>query len=226
MNERHLIIEMVGIAGAGKTTLREVLRQRNGRIQFRIPPGKPRYIPFLSRHTFRWLPLYLGKHRHSRWFTWKEIQQMGYLETWIPYLRRQALAKGIVVVLDPGSVYWLTALREFGPEIARSQQYERWWNTMFRQWAAALDGIIWLDAPDELLYARILARDEWHEIKEQSQKEARGDFVRYRAQYGRIIAAMTAQSGLKVFHFHTDQISSEQMADRVLSVMKLKDGRS
>jgi deoxyadenosine/deoxycytidine kinase len=151
---------------------------------------------------------------------------MGYLETWIPFLRRQALAKDIVVVLDPGSVYWLTALRQFGPEITTSHQYERWWNTMFRQWAAALDGIIWLDAPDELLYARILARDEWHEAKEQSQKKACEIFMRYRAWYGQITAAMTARSGLKVFHFHTDQISSEQMADSVLSVMKLKNGRS
>jgi len=226
MNERPVIIEMVGIAGAGKTTLRQILWQRNGRIQFRIPPCKPRYVPFLIRHTFLWLPIYLGNYQQSRWFTWKEMKLMGYLETWIPYLRRQALTKDIVVVLDPGSVYWLTALREFGPEITRSQQYERWWKTMLLQWATALDVIIWLDAPDELLYARILARDEWHEVKEQSQKEALEHFVRCRAGYGQIIAAMTAQSGPKVFHFHTDQISPEQMADRVLSVMKLKNGRS
>ena len=151
---------------------------------------------------------------------------MGYLETLIPYLRRQALAKDIVVVLDPGSVCWLTELREFGPEITRSHQYERWWNNMFRQWAAALDVIIWLDAPDELLFERILARDEWHEAKEKSQKEALECFVRYRTGYGQIIAAMTAQGGPRVLRFRTDQISPEQMADRVLSVMNLKDGRS
>jgi adenylylsulfate kinase-like enzyme len=38
MNERPLIIEMVGIAGAGKSTLKQLLGERNPRIQAVVPP--------------------------------------------------------------------------------------------------------------------------------------------------------------------------------------------
>ncbi len=226
MNNRPLIIEMVGVAGTGKTTLREILYQRSRRFQFRIPPSKLTYWQFLARHTFLWLPIYLWKYRHNRWFTWKEIKLMGYLETWIPYLRRQALAKNTVVVLDPGSVYWLAALREFGPEITRNERYERWWKNMLRQWAAAVDVIISLEAPEELLFQRVLGRDEWHEAKDQTQEEACEYFAGYRRAYRQIIATMTCQAGPRVIRFRTDQISSEEMADRVLALLSVKEGQS
>lgn len=223
MNQRPIIIEMVGLAGAGKSTLRKVLAQRNARIQVAPPPSKAIYLPFLGRDIFLWLPIYLGKYRHSRWFTPQETKLMGYLSTWLPYLRWQAIGKGIVVVLDPGSVYWLSALREFGPEITQSLRYQRWWNEMLFQWTAALEAIIWLDAPDELLLERVLGRDEWHEAKGQPRKQALEYFARYRMWYERVIAAMTGCNGPRVLRFRTDQISPEQMADKVLAVIDLMD---
>ena len=90
------------------------------------------------------------------------------------------------------------------------------------EWTAALDLIVWLDAPNELLLGRVLARDEWHEAKERSQRVNLQSFTRYRSGYGRIIAAMSAQGAPRVLRFHTDQIATVQMADRVLAVMNQK----
>lgn len=46
---------------------------------------------------------------------------------WIPHLRRQTLASDSTVVLDPGSICWLTEVGKFGSEITRSRKFEAWW---------------------------------------------------------------------------------------------------
>jgi len=151
---------------------------------------------------------------------------MAYLEVWHPYLRRQGLTRSTVTVLNPGSVFWLAALREFGPEISKSQPYEKWWNSMLDQWAALLDVVIWLEAPDKILLERVRARDSWHEAKEQPQHEALACFARYGTCYGQVISAMTANGGPKVLHFRTDQASPDQMAEKVLAMLDLEDGQN
>jgi len=221
MTDRPLIIEMVGVAGAGKSTLREILRQRDGTIQFRVPPQKIGYLPFLIKQLFTRPPIYFFKNRTHRCFTWEEIKIMAYLETWIPHLQKQAAEKDIVCVLDPGSVYWLTTIREFGPESARRPKMVRWWNEKLRQWGQALGLIIWLDAPDELLLHRVLTRDEWHPVKTQSPEETLEQFSRLRKGYEEIIDLMTSQGGPPVLKFRTDQMAPKEIADRVFAEAKL-----
>ena len=221
MNRRPYIIEMVGVAGVGKSTVCEVLFQRNARIQAAPRPSKAIYLPFLSQFVSRWLPIYLGKYRHSRWFTLNEVRLMVYLATWLPYLRRVSFDKDITVALDPGSVHMLSALRELGPEITQSPRYQRWWNEALFQWAGALDALIWLDSPDELLLERIYGRDQWHEALTQPRKQVLERFARLRMGHERVVAAMTACSSTKVLRFRTDQISPEQVADKVLAVIEV-----
>lgn len=221
MNEGPLIIEMVGIAGAGKSTLKKVLGQCNPRIQAVVPPNRATYLQSLIRTSCHWLPIYLRSHPHGRGLTLKQIRVMGYLETWPSWLRRQMLAKDAVLVLDPGSICWLSALRQIGPETARSQSYEKWWDGMLTKWAAVLDAIIWLDAPDELLYERVLTRDQWHEAQEQPQGQVLERFACSRRWYEQIVAEMAVRGSLQVLRFRTDQISTQQMADRVLAVLNL-----
>jgi hypothetical protein len=126
-------------------------------------------------------------------------------------------------MLNPGSVYWLTALREFGPEITKTQRYETWWENMLNQWAALLDVIIWLEAPDRVLLERVHARDDWHEAKEQPRHEALETFACYHTCYERMVSAMTADGGPRVLHFRTDQLSADHIVESVLVALELED---
>lgn len=220
------IMELVGIAGAGKTSLLKLLKQNNERIQLVIPPGKSRYLSFIGKQIYFWLPIYLGNNRQGRYFTYKEIAIMGYLEKWILYLREQIHTKDIVCVLDPGSIYWLYELRNSGSAIIRSQKFKGWFNKMLHQWASFLDMIIWIDAPDEILLERVLDRDQWHKGKEQSKKKTFEDFAHERKGFGQIIAIMEEICRPKVLSFRSDQISTEQMANRVLTEMNLEDNQT
>jgi deoxyadenosine/deoxycytidine kinase len=123
--------------------------------------------------------------------------------------------------LDPGSVHWLSSLQEFGPPITKHPEYQRWWKNKLEQWSSALDVIIWLEAPEDLCLQRVLTRDEWHEIKYVSNNSALEELKCYRECYERIIPEMASRHSIKVFHFHTDQISTEQMVDQIFSEVDL-----
>lgn len=220
------VVELVGLAGAGKTTLERILAQRDRNIHLIRPPRKISYIPFLVVDAVTWLPTYLRHYRNTRWFTWKETKLMGYLQVWPSVLKHDAHDGRTITVLNPGSVYWLAALREFGPEITRSSPYERWWNSAFSQWAAIVDLFIWLDAPDRVLMERVHARDGWHEVKEQSPQEALDCFARFRMWYGKLTSAMSSVGGSQVLCFRTDQTSPSQIAHSVLAVLDGKPDQS
>lgn len=218
MNERVMIVEMVGICGAGKSSLYHLLHHRNNRIVKLPPPPKTHYFFFLLKVVYKWLPLYLVKYRSTRWLSLEEIRLMAYLDTWLPYIKREAVKNKQIVVLDPGSVYWLSALREYGPEITQSAQFKKWWDQKFELWKNALDVIVWLDAPDELLYDRIVNRVERHEMQDQPKETAIASFVRYRAQYKQIINQISVHRDIRIYPFFTDKISTDQMADQIYDV--------
>lgn len=215
INGHPLIIETVGVAGAGKSTLYELLRERNPKITKVEPPPKIRYSRFLIMNFIQWYPLYVKKYSHDRWFTWKEIKIMGYLETWLPYLRRQAIEKDLIMFLDPGSVYWLTELKRFGPAITEDNHFLQWWEKMKNRWLNALDIIIWLDAPTDLLFERVMSREEWHESKLMSKDEALASFTKYRESYLTLYKEILPIRKSHIYFFRTDQKTTQAIADEV-----------
>jgi hypothetical protein len=211
------IIELAGVAGAGKSTLMKAMMQKNGSIMPFPPPSKIYYLPFLPRIISKWLPLYLKKFRSSRWFTLQEIRNMGYLETWLSYIRSKSSNGQNIYVLDPGSVHWLSSLQAYGPPITKHPLFQSWWKNKFDQWSSGLTAIIWCDAPEDACLQRVLSRDEWHEIKEMSIDSALSELRCYRDFYEHIIPDMTSNHAIKLFHFHTDKISTEQMVEQIFS---------
>ncbi len=212
-----LVVEIIGPAGAGKTTVLRALSQRHNKIQPGIPLSKTRQIPFFISNTLSMLPTYLRHYRHSRWFNWRETRSMVYLKAGLHVFRQQALNNDVVTVLDHGPMYRLATLREFGPELTTTQLYARWWANLFSQWAATLDMIIWLDAPNVILLDRIRGRDHWHLIKEKCEREAYEFLTRYRTAMERLIVRSVTDHQVALLRFDTSQKSVEQIVDKVLA---------
>jgi hypothetical protein len=221
LNYRPHIIEMVGVAATGKSTLEAAMMQRNNRIKPFDKPGDVSYLPFLLKLAIVWLPLYLKSYRHTRWFSVQEIRNMGYLDTWISRIRQRARFTNNIFTVEPGSVYWLSSLQGRGPEITKHPLYQHWWKNAFQHWASALDAIIWLDAPEELCFERIHSRDQWHQFRECSAESALEQLKYYREYYGKLVPEMASQYPIKVFYFRTDQISTETMVEQIFSDVDL-----
>jgi adenylate kinase family enzyme len=214
-----LVVEVMGPAGSGKSTLSRALSERDDNIapDIDVRLSKLDKIPFVIGNIVRLLPTYLRRHRHSRWFDRRETRSMAYLQAGLQLLEQEAPDDDTVTVLDHGPIYRLAFLREFGPEITTSHTYRRWWSNLLKQWGARIDMIVWLDAPDVLLLQRIRARDSWHAVKGKSDREAYDILRRYREAFERTLAEFLDVRRARVLRFDTGQLSTEEIADEVLA---------
>jgi shikimate kinase len=210
------VVELAGPAGAGKTTLLRALSQRNSKIRSDLAVSRVGQLPFYISNTFSLLPTYLRQYRHSRWFSRRETRSMAYLKAWLGVLGQQASSNGAVTVLDQGPIYRLAFLRALGPELTTSQPYKRWWTSLLSQWAAVLDVVIWLDAPNAILLERIRNRESWHTIKEKCDQEAHEYLDHYRTFLERTIAESVADHQIALLRFDTNQESVEQIVGEIL----------
>lgn len=216
MNSRPRIIEIVGLAGTGKSTLNRALRQRNEQIKI-FPLPKTRFFWSLLKRAPLWLPLWFKSHQESGGFGREELICLGCLDAWLSYIESQTSDNADIAVLDPGSVYWLTKLKRFGVRASGRSSFQRWWERKFEEWCMAVDVIIWLDAPEELCLQRIFGRDQWHDAKKMTVAEAFGRFRALRKSYEQIILKMVSKRPRKVFHFLTNQVSTEEIVNQVFA---------
>ncbi len=219
VNGHPMLMELVGVAGSGKSTLRKMLKELNPQIDVVAPPPKYYYLMPILKIIVRWFPLYLRHYSKTRWFTMQEIKIIGYLDCWLPYLRRCAVEKDMMVVLDPGSIYWLTALKTFGPELTRDAKFQAWWETMRKKWLSAIDIFVWLDAPTELLIQRVQGREEWHESKLMTHDETAQSFDLYRKGYRELIDLLSKRRKNHVLIFQTDQTPTEEIFNQVKELL-------
>jgi len=217
------IVELVGLAGAGKTTLAQALRQCNKRIWIGEHPyfRKLDQFPFFAWNTALMLStftrLYSNNH-HGRWLYPREMVGMVILNGWYRVLRRQTFISNKIYVLDKGPLMILAQLRIFGPNcINNNESAEKWWYYIYKQWASTLDLIIWLDATDAILLDRVRKRRKWHSIKGQTDDQAFALNARFRSEYEQLISLFTAGADSpKVIEYDTGLDSLDKVIEKTL----------
>lgn len=212
------LVELVGPAGAGKTSLIQALTTRSemfligSDLQLRKIEHLPiflSYVPFLMQDI-------LGQGQPSRRFTWDEIKSIVYLKGGPKILDQQAENSAKTILLDHGPVFKLATLNEFGPDRLKNEDYESWWQSMFKQWASILDLIIWLDASDKVLKERINSRSQNHAIKGKSEQEGSIFLGRYRSSFEQILENFKVYGGPTLLQFDASQSTFDQIVDEVL----------
>lgn len=207
------IVEIVGPAGAGKTTLYQALDCHTDRIQVGNFPDvrKVSDVPFFFWNGIRIIPNLLRLYRSdSRQLTRREFAWMSILYGWTELLRKESRRNDRIIVLDQGPVYLLAEMRLFGPEYLKQAGAQGLWQTLYKRWGTVLDTVVWLDAEDEVLLERIRNRQQEHIVKEQPATVVFEFLNCYRSEYERILSILEAQgAGLKVLRFNTRQQPKE-----------------
>ena len=218
MKKLPLIVEIIGLAGTGKSTLSNALYGQSEKIlaSERLGVKKAKHRFFFIKQGFLLLPTFFRHPRNGRWFTSEEIKKMVYLKGWHSVLKRQGSNNNAIIVVDQGPIFKLATLYGFGPEKLKDQSLNNWWDQLFKQWASTIDMVVWLDGPDDILIERIISRDSSHLVKELSTQEARKFFSDYRSAYNYIIAKLTSIEDISVLRFDTSYQSPEDIMAQVL----------
>ena len=217
-----IVIELVGPAGSGKTTLLNRLTKLDPSIHCGVRDTRIAYAGFLIKDYLALLPTYLRRYRHSRWFNWQESRSMVYLRAWHGAIQRKAPSGDSVTVLDHGPMYRLASLRTWGPDIVKSENFRKRWNRDFELWASTLDLVVWLDAPNDLLVNRIRHRDQSHECKNLSDRQACDYLDTYRNTYRAMIGELLSRGRPEVLQFETQQRSTNEIANTILATLNRK----
>ena len=221
--EPPLIIELVGLAGSGKTTLAKTLSQKNEQIHISedIKLRKVHHLIIFIKHALSLLPFLYSQYQSKRGYSWDEIKSVVYLEAWAAEIKKQITNKNTFILLDHGPVFKLAKLDAFGPEISKSGSLSTWSQNMIKQWADTLDVVIWLDAPDEILLERINQRNQKHAVKGKSDQKSLDFIDRYRKSYQEILSQLTSYGGTSLLRYDANQSSAEQIADNVFAAFNL-----
>ena len=103
------VVELVGTAGAGKTSLLEALANSGVTIRAGFRLRKHWHV----LPAFALVPTFVALHRPFRGVLWKEMKRITYLATLRHRLQEQRKGSR-PVVLDEGPVYMLARLRVLG----------------------------------------------------------------------------------------------------------------
>jgi shikimate kinase len=214
------VVEVVGPAGAGKTTLCRALTRSSEDIQASSFPNvrKLADTPFFFWNGLQLVPTLLRlRRRGSRKLTRREFAWLAILNGWPAVLQKQLRTNDKVILLDQGPVFLFTEIGEFGPEYLRTQHGENIFRALYGRWATLLDAIVWLDSSDADLQERIRTRDKEHPMKKQSADTVFAFLERYRSAYERTASLlMASRTDIRILRLDTNRRSPDEIADQLL----------
>lgn len=212
-----LNVEIAGVAGSGKSTLAGHLTAHpRNRLDGPLRLRDPRHLRFVAHGTPRLAPLLVAAARARRTPTWTELKLLVYLMEWTRWLSGPGRHEAGATFIDQGPSYALARLRYIEPAVAGTEPSSRWWRSTTAAWADALDAIVWVDAPDDVLLERVNARTQNHEIKGASRAAGAAFIADYRRAYDRVLQALDRPGGPTILRFDTSRRASEDIAADVL----------
>ena len=215
--QRAVVVELVGPAGAGKTTLAQGVSAVDPSVRAGLSLwGLPR--PKLLEATLPLIPTFLASAvLPSRRLQWGEMAQMIRLGALRRVVRAEA-DKHRVILLDEGPVFALSWLDVF---FARNgDRVVSWRRRAIADWASLLDVVVFIDASDSTLAQRIRTREKEHMVKDRSDEEIYGFAAGFRKAFDRVIAEISKAGHLVVDALRTDRGAQNDNAERLMLALK------
>ena len=218
-------VEILGVAGAGKSTLAARLAGDAGvEMADFIHTRRPSHLLEVVRGIPRLLPILVAGLARSPRMSWPEWKLLVYVTRWRSVLDRRTPA-GTVLLFDQGPLYALVRLEAEGKAFTTRPAFERWRDEMVPGWANELSVVVFLDAPDAVLWDRINVRPQDHKAKGDEAKAGLRFIARYRRSFEALLRKVEELGGTQVVRFDTGSTTVAQIAERVDAVLRGPRGR-
>lgn len=218
-SERPVIVELVGPAGAGKTSVLHAVGRLDRRVRAGLHIDRLRLLPVIARQGLSLAPAAFELLRQGPRSRLSGMVHLLRLKTLHHMLGRDALPAYRAIMLDEGPVFSLTRLRAFHNAGHGEGRLAREWGKALERWARALTVVFWLDAPNPVLLDRIRSRPKEHRIKSKTVREAYDFLDRYRSAYIDVLERMTSIGPVGVVDVNVTRESADQAAAGILAVL-------
>ena len=215
-------VEIVGVAGTGKSTLTRALVEHvpTCRVADSLHTRQPAHWPYVAHGLPSALSLMARTTRSRQPLSWDEIKFVLYLFEWGRYLDAQPGLQAGITVLDQGPLFGLARLLWGGNPATRTPHFRAWLTGMVADWSRALGLVVWLDATDDVLVERIDRRQQRHEAKGRAREEALGLLERHRDAYGRVLDEVLRLGRLPVHRLDTSELSEDELVREVVVIFE------
>ena len=222
----HRKVEILGIAGSGKSTLARLLARDPGlEMAGFIHARRPAHLVQIVRGIPRLLPILASGLTSSPRISWPECKLLVYVSRWGRVLSREARRTGTTLVFDQGPLYAMVRLQAEAKPFTTRRSFGAWREAALERWANELDGVVWLDAPDDVLWSRINERPQGHKQKGVEAGAGRRFIARYRQGFEEVLRTMEELDGPQIVRFDTGVASATQIAEKVRHLLEDRHGR-
>lgn len=215
---RPLLVELMGPAGAGKTTVLRALGAADPRLRagFRVERGVAA-VPWIVRSGLALAPMMGSLARRAPHMLVDNSIGLLRLKVFEFALPAWHAAGQRALLLDEGPLFLLARLRVHSVRAPAIETVSTFWYRAREHWRRTIDAIIWLDATDDTLIARIRARRKRHRVKQVDDDQTRRFLAHYRAAYREVLSPRKGDAPLQVLAHDTTSLRLSEVAERVLA---------
>jgi adenylate kinase family enzyme len=214
MAERARRIEIVGVAGTGKSTLARALTERDpfSVLADTLHTRVPAHWPLVAEGLVRLLPLLVSLARSRKTpKSWDDVKLLLYVSEWQRTLRHGSAP----TIFDQGPIYAVARLLWGATSMTTTEPFRAWAREALERWSRELDVVVALAAPNDVLLERIERREKGHEAKGKPRDEALRVLDRHAVAYEQVLSILGAIGQPPVVRFDTSVTSTEEIVARL-----------
>jgi deoxyadenosine/deoxycytidine kinase len=205
-------IEIVGLPGAGKSSLLSALAERRPGLRPIHDWRHLRFLPSFAGNAVGLLPFFAAQWTARQPLSRRDMERMVRLQASRKITQRM---REQFVVFDQGPVYTLGTLQLSASRPTENGRFEVWWNRTAQQWANLLDTVVILEARDDILLRRIMDRSKPHRLKSVADVDRSEWLAMLREALEGTVETFRTHFGLSVLRFDTGKEDLPGIVDRV-----------
>ena len=218
---RGMVVELVGPAGVGKSTLYKALNSKGFPwlvCHWSPPVWEISNTPFFVKNILKLIPTFIRMSGNGdRLLKRREIAFMAILNGWQKKLRKETANSNKIIVLDQGPISIMAYLKVWGPKGLFSSNMTEWWEKIYGKWMQGLDMVIMLDTTDENIMWRINNRPQDHHLKGESANVMLDWLNKYRILYDQIVSRLASNNHrIRVIRIDSGINSVDEIVNKVL----------